>query len=132
MSDDEIRPHGTDRGSFTGTTIYLLLGPIVWAVHLLVIYGPQPTLCMAVAAAAFGPWTINIFVFVATAAAVLVTAVPMVRPAMVRRLLRASSRGESETQFQDRAMRLLCLLSIVGMIWAGAAAALIAPCLPMR
>ena len=66
MNEYGNRPRGADSGSFTGTTAHLLLGPLVWAVHLLVIYAPQPALCAAVAAGTFGPIVISVFVLAAT------------------------------------------------------------------
>ena len=132
MNDDRDAPYAMDFGSFTGTTAYLLLGPLVWSVHLLAIYAPQPTLCAALAAGALDGTAIRLFVLAATAVAVLILAVALWRPARIRRLLRAAGRGETELRFQDRVMRLLCLLSIVAIAWEGATALLLSPCLQLR
>ena len=119
-------------GSLTGTFAYVLLGPLTWAVHLMVIYGAQPILCTAATSGGLGIDAIPVFVIAVTALAILVPAVALWRPGAARRLLRAAGRRESELRFQDSAMRWLCLLSAAGILWAGAVAFVMQPCLQLR
>lgn len=121
-----------EAGSLAGTFAYVLLGPLAWAAHLAVIYGVQPVLCGAAARGALAIDSISVVVIAATAAALAVPALALWRPGATRRLLRVAARREAEIRFQDSAMRWLCGLSAAGILWAGAAAFAIAPCVQLR
>lgn len=131
MNDDRPSWKDAEAGSLAGTIAYVLLGPLAWAAHLMVIYGSQPILCAAAESGGLSTEAIPVFVIAATAAALLVPAVALWRPGALRRLLHVAARREAEIRFQDGAMRWLCGLSAAGILWA-AAAIVLTPCMQLR
>lgn len=117
-----------DLGSMAGTFVYVLFGPVVWALHLTAIYGAQ-LLC---AGASTNADIIVPIVVGATAAALALLTATIWRPGLAGRPLGVCTRSSDERQFLDRLMRLLAALSIPGVAWAGATAFILEPCAPLR
>ena len=112
---------------------FLLAGPLIWAGHLLLVYGPQSALC------AFGTTgmlevdksLISAVVLIVTAAAAIPLLIILLRPAATARLLRFNPEGGDHT-FSTRVTRLLTALSLIAVLLAGAAALLLDPCAQLR
>jgi hypothetical protein len=98
----------------------MLLGPIVWALHLTAVYGAHALLCARGSAAAGVP-----VIAVATLAALAPLGVAFAA------LWRAGE-AESTQRFQRRVAVLLIVLSAVGIVWAGATVMFVAACAPLR
>ena len=113
------------------TTLFVLFGPIVWAVHFLIAYGGHAALCAAGDRLPFAgretlPWLLG----TATAAALLLVAAALIRPGLLRRMLGAGSVLAEETMFLTRVMRALGALSFFGVAWAGLAMLIVPLCAP--
>jgi len=112
-------------GSATGAIVAMLIGPIVWALHFLAIYGGHAMLCAR--AAAIDPSAV---VAVATVIAIAILVAALRFRGAAARLLRAAP--AAPRSFQGRAMTLLALLSMLGIAWAGATVAALPACLILR
>ena len=109
----------------------LLFGPIVWATHLTTIYTAHALLCARGAAYSLdgGTNAPESVVAVATILALILMA------AVVRTATRpadAPGRPAEEQSFLRRVMIWLTALSALAVAWAGAAAAVIPACAPLR
>lgn len=114
--------------SATGTIFYILLGPVLWAAHLTLIYFLHSMLCAHVVAV----HAIPALVVVATGVAVVVIALPMLAPKAASSVFRASGWSEEALSFYARLMRGLALLSLAGVVWGGATALVIPECAALR
>lgn len=126
---------GNDPASVAAALLYLLSGPLVWAGHLFLVYAPQSVLCASRITGITDVDTLLIRAVVGVAtvlsAAALVLALRL--PRNLARLLRAAAFLEGEnSQFMISVMRLLAALSLAGVLWAGAAALFLDPCLQLR
>ena len=120
----------TDRHrALAGTSFYMLLGPIVWAIHLTVIYISHAVLC-ARGIVGSGVISISSLVFVATGAALAVLIAAIAVANGRRRAVSPSSATASA--FQHSVMGLLAVVSATGVGWAGATALIVPPCLALR
>lgn len=117
------------RGSTLGTIVYVLAGPIAWAVHVTVIYGFQSTAC---AVHPSPEWLVDIVVTIATAIAAAVSAFVALRHETAAHALGAGGWPDETRQFTRRVMTLLALLSIFGIVGAGAATFILPACDMMR
>ncbi|MBA3449461.1 MAG: hypothetical protein H0T56_18015 [Pseudaminobacter sp.] len=121
---------GNDPGPVAGAIFYLLVGPIIWACHLFLTYGPQAALC---AFRAVDPFFISTLVGVVTALSAAALAVVLLWPVRTSRVFRAGGFLEGENRsFMISAMRLLAGLSLAGVLWAGAVAFILDPCGQLR
>ncbi|MCC2688142.1 MAG: hypothetical protein K0S21_945 [Rhizobiaceae bacterium] len=119
--------------SVLSAVAFLLAGPVIWAAHLLLLYGPQSALC------AFGQSGVaevsGLFVTAQVLAVTALAAVPLVvfllRPITIARLFRFRVQDE-EHPFSMSVMRWLSALSLMGVLLAGAAAFLLDPCAQLR
>jgi hypothetical protein len=89
----------------------LLLSPIVWAIHLFLIYFAHTVLCTRGVA----PQASEIVIAIATLAALI---------AVGSHLLTTTSRARkgdatNTRQFQYRTSAILSAISIIGILWAG-------------
>lgn len=117
-----------------GTLIFILLGPIVWAVHLTLIYGSQSTLC------AFNPGedrsggndTIVAIILAATIACVAVVGFSAVRASFVHALIARAAPPVEQVGFIMTIMRVLAGLSILAMFYAGLSVFILPACDPLR
>ena len=102
---------GERRYSFLGTLLLVLAGPLIWATHLLVIYGTSTIL----SAQATPGRSSGIVIGAATLLALAVLAI----------VLRGSEgsaqggEGENVHRFLEDLKRLLAILSGLGILWAG-------------
>jgi hypothetical protein len=102
---------GERRYSFLGTLLLVLAGPLIWATHLLVIYGTS-TILSAQAAPGRSP---GIVIGAATLLALAVLAIVLRGSEVSAR----GGEGESVHRFLENVKRLLTILSGLGILWAG-------------
>lgn len=112
MIATDIRP----QLSLTRALFRALFGPIVWAAHFSLLYALHTSLCVLGAGGAM------------QAVGVALTIAALAAFGLFFVWLRNPASTEAE-RFLDRLSFLLIILSAVGVTWAGAAAAFIAPCL---
>jgi hypothetical protein len=123
---------GNDSGSLAGAIFYMLVGPIIWAAHLLLVYGPQSALCVFRAdGMILAPLAITALVGVLTVISMAALALILWRPRQIARLLRFEA-AESDRRFAISVTRLLTALSFAGVTWAGAVALFLDPCAQLR
>jgi hypothetical protein len=128
---DTVRPTGA---YLTGTLLYITFGVLVWAAHLTLVYFVHAVVC----ARGYTPELLpgltlpTIFVIAATFVALFALSAAGYLPRLRRHL--SSGRGESEEEriFERRLMYWLTLLAAVGILWGGATAVLVAPCVALR
>jgi hypothetical protein len=110
-----------DGQSTAGTLAYILFGPIIWALHLSLIYFWQSMLCAHGLAGArlFGASIVPLVIALGTAAGLLLLLVPMLAPARVAGLLGASGWDGKIARFNTRIMIGLAVLSSLGIAWGG-------------
>ena len=117
-----------------GTLIFILVGPIVWAVHLTLIYGSQSSLC------AFnlgedrsgGNDAVVAIILIATAVFVAIVGFSAVRASFVHTLIARADPPEEQFGFIVTIMRILAGLSIVAMLYAGIGAVILPACDQLR
>src|SRR5918995_3628146 len=104
---------GNDAGPLIGGIFYLLVGPIIWAAHLVLVYGPQSALCAfrADGMIAVAPFVITALVGVLTVISMAALALVLWRPRQIARLLRFEAAAESDRRFAISVTRLLAALS---------------------
>ncbi|MAW82104.1 MAG: hypothetical protein CMI63_17845 [Parvularcula sp.] len=115
---------------FWRATLYSLFGPLLWTLHFALVYGGQHVACAAPVSAASAWITGGII------AATIIIAIPLsvasFRADVLAKLFALSDSNVDTSRFLVRAMRLLSLLSLFGVIWAGAAAAFLPACPALR
>lgn len=120
-------------GSIAGTLLFMLFGPLVWALYFLVVYGGHASFCAAGDRLPGMPAEVlPILLAAATAAAMALIAGALLWPSAPRRLLRAVPAGNPEAGFVTRVMRLLALLSLFGVGFAGIAMLIVPLCQQLR
>jgi hypothetical protein len=128
--DDADHRNGAPQ-PLAGALFYVLLGPIVWAFHLTLVYGGHTILCAPGASSdrALASGVVSL-VIIATVAALAILIGAIV--AAVFGQYRRNHRGSASMLFRDRAMIALALLSGVGVAWVGASALMVEPCQMLR
>ena len=132
--NERIGP-GDDRGSPAAALLWLLTGPLVWSAHLLLVYGPQAALCAfrLTGIAGIDPLLVRGLVLAVTVLAALALVLALRWPARAARTLRAGSFLEGDNgAFLIAVMRLLAVLSLAGVLWAGAVALPLPACPQLR
>ncbi|HET6628160.1 MAG TPA: hypothetical protein VFG91_00130 [Woeseiaceae bacterium] len=126
---------GEDPGSVASALIYLLIGPLVWAGHLFLVYAPQSALCAfrITGFASIAPRLIEAVVVAVTVPAAVALLLAIGRPRQTARLFRAAGFLDGENgRFMVSVMRLLAALSFAGVLWAGATVLLLPACPQLR
>jgi hypothetical protein len=129
------RQAGDDPASPAAALLYLMAGPLLWGVHLLVVYGMQSALCAyrLTGIAQLDPLLVRALVVAVTVLVALALGFAAWRPRTTARLLRAAVFLDGENgPFMTAVMRLLVLLSLAGVLWAGAGALLLEACPQLR
>jgi hypothetical protein len=116
-----------------GTLIFILVGPIVWAVHLTLIYGSQSSLC------AFNPSedrgensVVVAVILLVTAVSIAVVGFSAVRANFIHALIARGIPPTEQVEFIVTIMRVLAGLSILAMFYAGLSAVFLPACHPLR
>lgn len=126
---------GDDRGSPAAALAYLVAGPLAWAGHLLLVYAPQAALCAfrLTGTAAVETSIVRVMVIGVTVLAASAMIAAIAAPRALARLLRATAFLEGGNgRFMIAVMRLLAVLSLAGVAWAGSAALVLPPCPVLR
>jgi hypothetical protein len=111
-----------------GIVLAVLFGPLVWAAHLLVLYGTHAVVC-ATAARTAGTTGLLVLVFaLATALALALVALPLVAPRRLAGHLYRRGHAEGEDQFLLSLMRWLTGLSLVAIVANGIALLMVPVC----
>jgi len=117
-----------------GTVVFLLAGPIVWALHLLLTYGSQSALCAfshQTGAEGFIVDPVNTIIVV-TLGAVFASLPFFARPAGAYKLLAGDHAPENQWTFFRSVSQLLTGLSILAVIYAGTAVLILPTCAQLR
>lgn len=125
---------GNDISPIAGMIFYLLGGPLIWAGHLFLIYGPQSALCAfrITGVAEVDVWLVWAVTGGVTLLAVLALIYLLWQPRQVARVFRATPYLDDEGSFHSTVMRLLTMLSLAGVLWAGMATLMLDPCGALR
>jgi hypothetical protein len=105
--------------------VLLLVGPIVWALHLTAIYGAHAVLCARDIPADIGAAVVMITTGVALLALLAGAGAAWPR-------LRGGDSGSATASFQASAMGLLALLSAMAIAGAGGTALIVPACAVLR
>jgi NO-binding membrane sensor protein with MHYT domain len=110
-----------DRATPVGRALLALLaGPLVWALHFSVVYGAHAILCAREFPKPVAVWSVLIATVVAVAALVAIG------------MRSVPAETASEQGFRRSVSALLLVLSMVGVVWAGATVAFVPVCEPLR
>ncbi|SCY09732.1 hypothetical protein SAMN05216420_102287 [Nitrosospira sp. Nl5] len=117
-----------------GTLVFILFGPIVWAVHLTLIYGSQSSLC------AFNPGEdraggdglVISIILAATAVCIAIVGFSAVRAGSVHALIARVAPPAEQVGFILATMRVLAGLSILAMFYGGLGAVILPGCDQLR
>ena len=121
-----------EQRSATGAFLYMLVGPIAWALHLATIYGAHALACARPVAGATEADPARLIVLVATCVLIAALAAALRFRHATARLFRAAGGDEAQRAFQLRVMTVLALLSALAIAWAGATALVVPACLALR
>lgn len=108
------------RGSFVLVSFLLLLGPILWAIHFAALYLTHTLVCVSLQKDA--PTLVPVIIAVAT----LFAAAPIILFLLWPRLLRRWH-GDSGA-FLRATLKLLLVLSLVAIVWAGISGFMVPVC----
>ena len=110
-----------------GMLVYLSVGPILWALHLTVVYGTHTLVCARAISRTLplGFDTAQFVILSATAVALVFMFSALLIPS---RQTRPFQGPPSVPAFYPRVMALLVLLSAFGVVWAGVAALILRSC----
>jgi hypothetical protein len=114
------------------TILPVLFGPIVWAVHFLIVYGGHASLCAAgdrlpLFDAGSLPWLLG----GATILALFLLVAPLFRPGVFLDL-REEGGATQDPRFLGWLMRLLAVLSLVAVLCMGIAILILPICQQLR
>jgi hypothetical protein len=117
-----------------GTLVFILIGPIVWAMHLTLIYGSQSSLC------AFnlgedrsgGNVAVVAIILVATIVCIGTVGFSAARASFVHALIARADPPTEQVGFIVTIMRVLAGLSILAMFYGGLGAVFLPACDQLR
>lgn len=108
--------------------LFLLSGPILWAGHLLLVYGFQSVTCVVGNGAVAPSALIQTAVVLVTLGAISLLCFGLFFPGRLAHMLRYKMPDPHNRTFSIRVERLLSLLSLAGVIWSGTSIFLIDVC----
>jgi hypothetical protein len=117
-----------------GTLIFILVGPIVWAAHLTLVYGSQSSLCAFNAGedGSGGNSAVVAIILFATIAGIGAVGFSAVHPSFVHALIARAAPPAEQAEFIVTIMRILAGLSILAMLYAGLGAIILPACHQLR
>ena len=117
-----------------GTLVFILVGPIVWSVHLTVIYGSQSLLCALNLSEdrSAGNAVVVTIILVATAVCIAAVGFSAVRTRFVHALIARGDPPADQMGFIVTIMRVLAGLSILAMFYVGLGAVILPACDQLR
>lgn len=108
------------------TLVIALAGPLIWGLHFGIVYATHHLICLLTGNSA-ALWA-QLAVIAATLVALLALLLAIVKPSILLRMTGSGSGSETSRSFLAGIMRLLALLSIFGVFWAGSAALFLPAC----
>jgi len=117
-----------------GTLVFLCIGPLLWAAQLMLIYGPQSSLCaygIGTDAGGGNPLVVGIIVIV-SALCIGLTAAALLRPEAAYALVTGARPSGETWPFLTWVMRALAALSLLAMLYAALGAVLLPACAQLR
>ncbi len=116
-----------------GTLVFILTGPIIWAIHLTLVYGSQSSLCAFNAGeSATGRNVVVGIILAVTVLCIAATGYSAARPGFVHALIARASLPAEQAGFIVTVMRILAGLSILAMFYAGLGAVMLPACEQLR
>lgn len=117
-----------------GTLVFILIGPIIWAVHLTLIYGSQSSLCAFNLGEdrAGGNGVVIAIILAATAACMAIVGFSAVRAGFVHALIARAAPPAEQVGFIVAIMRILAGLSILAIFYGGLGAVILPACDQLR
>lgn len=126
------REAGSSQSSSTvGTLFLLVVGPVIWALHLGAVYGYQSVVCAASVRLPVGEASISSVVIAVTIVALGLLGAFVVSLVPVESALGAASRDPEQRSSQRRIAVGIAFLSGFGVAGAGAAVAFLDVCAHM-
>lgn len=119
----------TSARQMIGSILFLIAGPILWAINLTVIYGAQSSLC---AFRALPENVIAAIVVVTTLALMATAGAFIVWPQIVFRLLVGAAPPTDQWPFLNGTMRILAALSALAMLYFATASLTMPACAALR
>ena len=126
MATEKYRPEGSAWPSTVGTLAYILSGPLVWALHLTVIYGGHTLACNQEGAGGTTAWLV-----IAATVTSLCILLPVAFSQRIASLFGVVEKTTDRPEYQALA-RSLAGLSAIAVIWSGAAVAFVTACTQVR
>ncbi len=122
------------RGSTLGTILYVLIGPIVWALHFTVLYAVHGFSCGLASDGRIAPMPVAILmaVWIATIAAIGLLGAALLAPERMALQLKTDVWSVPQRRFHRQTMSVLCLLSVVAILFAGASTLFVDVCALVR
>ena len=120
-------PAPGDRTPFWGTTLYSMIGVILWTLHFGFVYGISHVVCspaLAGRADSLG----RALILGGTVPILVLIALAGLWPERTARLFRVGTMSTDTAGFLHHVARFICLLSFLGVAWAGAAALILPVC----
>jgi hypothetical protein len=112
--------------------LFVLAGPLLWAGHLFLVYGVHSVTCAVGSRWIVPSALIQSSVIPITLGAMALLVLALRFPGCVARVLRYERTDRHSWTFFVRVARLLSLLSLMGVIWAGAAVFVLDACRSLR
>lgn len=109
--------------------IFIVYGPICWALQLLLIYGGQSALC---ALGTVPQWLISAGVIAASAMTFALASAGAVWPEPHYKLMAGEPAAAGQWPFIRSVMQMLCGLSLLAMVYAALAAIMLPACPALR
>lgn len=117
-----------------GTLVFILVGPIVWAAHLTLIYGSHASLCALNMGedGSGGNGAVAAIILFATIAGIAAVGFSAVRPGFVHALIARIAPSAEQVGFIVKIMRVLAGLSMLAMLYTSLGAVILPACEPLR
>jgi hypothetical protein len=112
----------------------VLIGPIVWALHFTVIYAVHAFSCGLASDGRIAPMPVAILmaVWIATIAAIGLLGAALLAPERMALQLKTDVWSVPQRRFHRQTMSVLCLLSVVAILFAGASTLFVDVCALVR
>jgi hypothetical protein len=129
-----LEPYRRDRSSLFGTSLYMLIGPLLWGAHMTVAYSMHTLFCTLGMdqPVLWGLSPSDITIAAATTVAVAILAVFVLARRLAAGILQVPAPDVPVRRFLDGVMLWLGLLSAAGIVWGGSTFLLLASCAQLR
>ena len=132
MSTDEADRTNADAEPAARNVLFVLFGPLVWFVHLFLVYGAHASVCAAGDRLPLNAAALRWLIGGASVAAILVLGLALIRPRLIRRLIGGGAQLEEENRFISQLMRFLTGLALLAVIGSSVATVVVPLCAQLR